>query len=75
MSFFFQNCLILIGRFRSQPNINALIVKDFMVPVPSAEEQASVANTLDEYGKVQQNIKDHIAVSKRLISKVANEII
>ncbi len=62
-----------LARGASQPNINALIVKDFIIPIPNDEEQSSVATALDDYDHTLSHIEQVISATSTLLVKFTND--
>jgi type I restriction enzyme S subunit len=63
-----------LARGASQPNINALIVKDFIVPAPPLLEQDAIAVELDRHLKTQERIIDCIAMNRNLLVTLINAL-
>ena len=63
-----------LARGASQPNINALIVKDFLVPAPPLSEQAEVVANFAKHDDAQRKIADHLAQGANLQTHFINSI-
>ncbi len=61
-----------LARGASQPNINALIVKDFVVPAPTLDEQGRVVDAFETFHRTQASIDAHIEGSRSLLQELAN---
>ena len=63
-----------LARGASQPNINALIVKDFLVPAPPLSEQAEVVANFAKHDDAQRKIADHLTQGANLQTHFINSI-
>ena len=63
------------ARGASQPNINALIVKDFIVPAPILDEQNAVAADLAKHEQTQKQISDFIEQNRTLLIELTNALL
>jgi type I restriction enzyme, S subunit len=64
-----------LARGASQPNINALIVKDFIVPAPTLNEQNAVAADLAKREQAQKQICDFIEQNRKLMIELTNALL
>jgi len=63
-----------LARGASQPNINALIVKDFFVPSPSLSKQAEVVAQFATHDEAQRKIVEHLIQGANLQTHFINSI-
>lgn len=64
-----------LARGASQPNINALIVKDFSVPCPPLPEQNAVADQLARHEQAQKHISGFIEEHRKLLAELTNSLL
>jgi type I restriction enzyme S subunit len=63
-----------LARGASQPNINALIVKDFFVPSPPLSRQKEVVAEFAKYDEAQRMIVEHLTQGVNLLTQFINAI-
>jgi type I restriction enzyme, S subunit len=63
-----------LARGASQPNINALIVKDFAIPVAKIEQQRAVEAVLDQYERACRDVTQAISCTSSLIREFSNTL-
>jgi type I restriction enzyme S subunit len=64
-----------LARGASQPNINGVIVKDFIVPSPPLTEQNAVASDLAKHEQAQKQIADFIEQNRKLLIEMTNALL
>lgn len=63
-----------LARGASQPNINALIVKDFFMPSPPLSKQAAVVAQFASHDEAQRKIVEHLTQGANLQTRFINSI-
>ncbi len=63
-----------LARGASQPNINALIVKDFLMPSPPLSKQAEVVAQFATHDEAQRKILEHLTQGANLQNRFINSI-
>lgn len=64
-----------LARGASQPNINAQIVKSFVIPVPELDVQIKISSIFDNYENLERLIVRFIGQSRKLLADTANALI
>lgn len=64
-----------LARGASQPNINALIVKDFLIPQENEDTQQVVSDRLDLFDQLHDEIVKHIDHSRNTTKHIINTCI